>query len=233
MNYCEGERAMRERLILALDRDDAVAAMRLATGLREYFGIVKVGLELFSAAGPSVVFGLREAGFRVFIDVKLHDIPTTVGRASRVLGSLGPAFVTMHAVGGVEMVHRGVEGLMEGASSAGEEMPVALAVTVLTSEASADPELLGTRISIALAGGAQGYVASAHDLATTRTLAPAMISVVPGIRAADGPVDDQRRVATASEAFAGGADYLVIGRMVTEAADPVAAAMTLVTGLAG
>ncbi|MHB1519711.1 MAG: orotidine-5'-phosphate decarboxylase [Ferrimicrobium sp.] len=222
---------MRERLILALDADDAVVALRLANGLRDYFAIAKVGLELFSATGPSVVFALREAGFRVFVDLKLHDIPTTVGRTARVLGSLGPAFVTLHAAGGVDMLRLGVQGLLEGSREAGEEMPIALAVSVLTSESRAEPELLATRISTALAGGAQGYVAAVQDLATTKAVAPSMISVVPGIRGKGGSPDDQARAATAQEALAAGADYLVIGRMVTEASDPVEAADALLAGL--
>jgi orotidine-5'-phosphate decarboxylase len=222
-----------ERLILALDLDDAVAALRLATSLNEYFATVKVGLELFSAAGPSVVFALREAGFRVFIDLKLHDIPTTVGRAARVLGSLGPTFVTMHAVGGVEMMRLGVQGLMEGSRNADEEMPIALAVSVLTSEPRVESGLLEARISHAFAAGVQGYVASAHDLATIRTVAPSMLSVVPGIRQSGAPTDDQGRPATAQEALTAGADYLVIGRTVTGAADPKAAAESLLAGLLG
>ncbi len=223
----------RERFALALDRDDAVAALRLASGLREYFAIAKVGLELFTAAGPSVVFALREAGFRVFIDLKLHDIPTTVYRSARVLGSLGPAFVTMHAVGGVEMLRMGVQGLMEGATNAGEDMPIALAVTVLTSEPTEEEGRLETRISTALAAGVQGYVAGAEDLSVTKRVAPRMISMVPGIRAEGGPAHDQARSATVKEAFAAGADYLVIGRMITEAADPIAVAASLLAGLEG
>lgn len=227
------EGSARERLILALDLDDAVAALRLATSLGEYFATAKVGLELFSAAGPSVVFSLREAGFRVFIDLKLHDIPTTVGRAAHVLGSLGPTFVTLHAAGGVEMLRLGMQGLMEGSRKADEEMPIALAVSVLTSESRVESGLLVTRISHAFAAGVQGYVASAHDLATIRAVAPSMVSVVPGIRQSGAPTHDQGRPATAQEAFAAGADYLVIGRTVTAAADPKAAAESLVSGLLG
>lgn len=224
---------MRERLILALDLDDSVAALRLATSLSEYCATAKVGLELFSASGPSVVFSLREAGFRVFIDLKLHDIPTTVGRAAHVLGSLGPAFVTMHAAGGLEMLRAGMEGLLAGSSNAGEEMPIALAVSVLTSEARAEPGLLEDRIFKAAASGVQGYVASAHDLATIKAIAPSMVSVVPGIRQSGSPSDDQRRPATAQEALSAGADYLVLGRTVTAASDPKAAAETLLADLVG
>lgn len=225
--------SMRERLILALDLDDSVAALRLATSLSEYCATAKVGLELFSASGPSVVFSLREAGFRVFIDLKLHDIPTTVGRAAHVLGSLGPAFVTMHAAGGLEMLRAGMEGLLAGSSNAGEEMPIALAVSVLTSEARAEPGLLEDRIFKAAASGVQGYVASAHDLATIKAIAPSMVSVVPGIRQSGSPSDDQRRPATAQEALSAGADYLVLGRTVTAASDPKAAAETLLADLVG
>ena len=110
---------VRERLALALDVDDLVLALRIGRQLRPYFGVAKVGLELYSAAGPEVIGSLTELGFEVFLDLKLHDIPTTVGKASRVLGALGVNYVTMHAHGGVAMLQAGVEGLREGASRAG------------------------------------------------------------------------------------------------------------------
>ncbi|MBV9254778.1 MAG: orotidine 5'-phosphate decarboxylase, partial [Actinobacteria bacterium] len=120
---------VRDRLALALDVDDLVTGLRLAKELSPWFGVAKIGLELFSASGPDAVASIAACGYRVFLDVKLHDIPTTVGKAARVLGALGASYLTLHASGGVTMLHAGVEGLAEGAEGAGLEPPTALAVT--------------------------------------------------------------------------------------------------------
>ena len=111
--------SVRNRMCLVLDTDDMVQAERSALALMPYFGVVKVGLELFSATGPNAIANLTDFGFDVFCDLKLHDIPTTVGRAARVLGGLGATFLTLHAHGGVDMMRAGVEGLAEGAANAG------------------------------------------------------------------------------------------------------------------
>src|SRR5579864_9208000 len=126
--------AVRDRLALALDTDDLVDALRTARDLEPWFGVAKVGLELFSATGPEVVTALVERGWKVFLDLKLHDIPSTVGKAARVLGALGASYLTLHAHGGVEMLQAGVEGLATGAEQAGVEAPIAVAVTILTSD---------------------------------------------------------------------------------------------------
>ena len=115
----DADHDVRRRLALVLDLDDLVAARRLAQTLRPWFGVVKVGLELFSASGPDAIETMVELGYEVFVDLKLHDIPTTVAKASRVLGSLGASYSTMHAFGGVDMLRAGVEGLAEGAAGAG------------------------------------------------------------------------------------------------------------------
>ena len=133
---------VRDRLAIALDVDDLVAATRLAKQVQPYFGVAKVGLELFSAYGPDAVAALADMGFDVFLDVKLHDIPNTVEKASRVLGALGARYLTLHAFGGVDMLRAGVEGLQIGAERAGLEAPTALAVTILTSDAGAPPHIL-------------------------------------------------------------------------------------------
>ncbi|MEJ7584951.1 MAG: orotidine-5'-phosphate decarboxylase [Acidimicrobiales bacterium] len=224
--------ATRERLALVLDVDDHVAAMRLARELRPWFGVAKVGLELYSAAGPDVIAPLCELGYDVFVDLKLHDIPTTVDRAARVLGALGASYVTMHAMGGLEMLQAGVSGLAEGATRAGLDQPVALAVTILTSDAGAPAHILAKRVQLAMEAGCGGLVCAVDDLAEVRQLAPAMVKVVPGIRPEGGDRHDQVRVATASEAFAAGADVLVIGRAVTRAEDRAAAAAALFAELA-
>src|SRR3954470_12110925 len=110
---------VRRRLALVLDTDDMVEAHRLALSMRPWFGVAKVGLELFSAAGPDVIADLRDLGYQVFLDLKLFDIPTTVNRATRVLGALGVEYLTLHATGGVDMLKAGVEGLYHGAEQAG------------------------------------------------------------------------------------------------------------------
>src|ERR1700730_18134795 len=133
---------LRDRLVLALDVDDLVAATRLARELRPWFGVAKVGLELFTAVGTDAVVAMVDEGYRVLLDLKLHDIPTTVERASGVLGAVGVSYLTMHAFGGVPMLRAGVAGLAEGAARAGLEPPVALAVTILTSDAGAPAHIL-------------------------------------------------------------------------------------------
>src|SRR4051794_40337666 len=118
----------RDRFALALDVDDLVAAGRLAKELRPYFGVAKVGLELFTAHGPDAVMAISELGYKVFLDLKMLDIPTTVEKAARVAGALGVSYLTMHAFGGVAMLQAGVEGLRAGAQAAGAPEPVGLGV---------------------------------------------------------------------------------------------------------
>jgi orotidine-5'-phosphate decarboxylase len=222
---------VRRRLALVLDTDDLVVARRLAQTLRPWFGVAKVGLELFSAAGPDAIETMAELGYEVFADIKLHDIPTTVGRASRVLGSLGASYVTMHAFGGVDMLRAGVEGLHEGAERAGLGEPTALAVTVLTSDAGAPPHILPKRVATAIEAGCGGLVCAVGDVREARLLGPRLTIVTPGIRPVGSPTHDQARSATPQEAFDAGADLLVIGRAVTEAPDPVVAAAELVESI--
>lgn len=222
---------VRRRLALVLDVDDLVVARRLAQTLRPWFGVAKVGLELFSAAGPDAIETMAELGYEVFADLKLHDIPTTVGKASTVLGSLGASYVTMHAFGGVDMLRAGVEGLAEGARRAGLAEPTALAVTVLTSDAGAPAHILPKRVATALEAGCGGLVCAVGDVREARLLGPNLTIVTPGIRPAGSPLHDQARAATPQEAFDAGADLLVIGRAVTHADDPVVAASDLVESL--
>jgi orotidine-5'-phosphate decarboxylase len=219
---------IRDRLVLALDVDDGVVAHRLAHELRPWFGVVKVGLELFSAAGPDVVQEMINDGYRVFLDLKLADIPTTVNKAARVLGALGVSYLTMHAFVGPPTLRAGVDGLLEGASRAGLPEPVALAVTILTSDGGAPPHILGKRVSIALDAGCKGVVCAAADVAEVKQLAPDLLAAVPGLRLAGTDDDDQVRAATPATAAAAGADLLVIGRSVTAAPDRLAAAAALV-----
>jgi orotidine-5'-phosphate decarboxylase len=221
----------RRRLALVLDVDDLVAANRLAASLVDYFGVAKVGLELFSAAGPDAIGSLRDLGYQVFLDLKMWDIPTTVNRSCRVLGALGVEYLTLHAMGGVDMLRAGVEGLDEGADRAGLPAPCALGVTVLTSDDSAPDHVVPNRVRVAVEGGCGGLVLAASDLQTAWDLAPRLKRVVPGIRLPGAELNDQARWATPQEAAANGADLLVIGRTVTHAEDPVAAAAAVATAI--
>lgn len=225
--------SVRSKLALALDTDDLVEAHRMAYSLSPYFGVAKIGLELFSAAGPDAIGALRDLGMSVFLDLKLFDIPTTVNRATRVLGALGVEYLTLHAHGGVDMLKAGVDGLYNGAEQAGLSIPVALAVTVLTSDDSAPPHIVPNRVRVALEGGCGGLILAASDLQTARELAPRMKRVVPGIRPTGSPTHDQTRSSTPQEAVANGADLLVIGRAVTQASDPVAVAADIVSAVSG
>ncbi len=218
----------RDRLALALDVDDLVVALRLARRVRPWFGVAKIGLELFSASGPEAVLALSAEGYRVFLDLKLHDIPTTVERAARVIGGLGAQYATVHTAGGADMVRAAVTGMAQGATSAGMTEPCVLGVTVLTSDATAPPEVLRERAVLAAAAGCGGLVCAAADLPVTRDAAPGLVTVVPGIRPSGVPSHDQARAAGPGAAIRAGADILVIGRAVSGAEDPekVAAAVS-------
>ncbi len=167
---------------------------------------------------------LRAEGFEVFCDLKLYDIPTTVRRATRVVGTLGARYLNSPAAAGTATLEAMVDGFTDGAAVAGTVDPVPLAVTVLTSEALDHPDLLADRVAIAAAAGCAGVVCGAPDLATVRAIAPSLCTVVPGIRPAGAALDDQVRVATPQEAIAAGAGVLVVGRAVSRAPDPAAAA---------
>jgi orotidine-5'-phosphate decarboxylase len=214
----------RSRLAIALDVDDLVEATRIARELKPWFGVAKVGLELYSAVGPEAISAIGDLGFDVFADLKFHDIPTTVARAAKVVGSLGARWLNFHAAGGEAMLRAGVEGLRAGAVGAGLPEPTGLAVTVLTSDATAAPELLHERAALAVAGGCGGVVCAAADIAAIHAVAPGLVCVTPGIRPAGTDRNDQGRAATPAGAIGAGADLLVIGRAVTAAPDRAAAA---------
>lgn len=224
--------AVRAKLVLALDVDDLIPALRLARRTRPWFGTMKVGLELYSSAGPEAITTLVDLGVDVFCDLKLYDIPNTVHRAARVVGALGARYLTVHTAGGPAMVRAAVEGLREGAAGVEGDAPTALGVTVLTSEPEATPHLLHQRVTAGLDGGCDGFVCAARDIAAVRQLAPSALLVTPGIRPEGAAADDQRRVATPRDALAAGAGLLVVGRPVTQADDPVAAAQALASSLA-
>ena len=221
----------RDRLVLALDVDDLVVALRLARTLQPWFATAKVGLELFSASGPDAVTSVADLGYDIFLDLKLHDIPTTVRKAARVIGALGTTYLTLHARSGPVMLRAGVEGLAEGAEGAGLPHPTALAVTILTSDGDAPPHILGHRVAAAVEAGCGGLVLAAADVREAKQLAPRLLTVVPGIRMASADPHDQARPATPRHAVDAGADLLVVGRTVTAAPDPAQAAQALVASL--
>ncbi|MFZ6002735.1 MAG: orotidine-5'-phosphate decarboxylase [Actinomycetota bacterium] len=224
--------AVRSRLAVALDVPDGREALELARELQPWFGVAKVGLELFSAAGPDVVGELTDLGYDVFCDLKFHDIPTTVGRAARVIGSLGATYLNLHAQGGGPMLAAGVEGFLDGARQAGTPAPVALAVTILTSEADAPADVLERRVRLAMDAGCGGIVCAASDVVAAKRIGPRLVTVVPGIRPEGSPVHDQARAATPTDAIAAGADLLVIGRSVTHAPDRADAAARIAASIA-
>lgn len=225
--------AVKDRLALALDVDDLVAAIRLGRELKDYFSVAKIGLELYSAAGPEAIGAIADLGYSIFLDVKLHDIPTTVGKAARVLGAFGVQYLTMHAHGGAEMLRAGVQGLEEGARNAGLPEPKSLAITVLTSDGDAPAHIMPKRVMLAAEAGCSGIVCAVGDLEEAHHYAPRLLRVTPGIRLPGDNVDDQARAAAPGEALAGGADLLVIGRAVTRAEDPIAAARQIHASAAG
>ena len=218
-------------MALALDVDDLVEANRLAQQLRPWFGVAKVGLELFTAAGPDAIGAMIDAGYEVFLDIKLHDIPTTVGKSANVAGALGASYLTMHAHGGATMLRAGVDGFLEGARNAGLPEPTALAITVLTSDEEAPAHIVPNRLRVAVEAGCGGIVCAAADLKDIREMAPRTMRVVPGIRAAGAERHDQPKAVTPTEALQAGANLLVVGRAVTLADDPAAAAAALFAGV--
>jgi orotidine-5'-phosphate decarboxylase len=207
------------RIIPALDSGDAARAQSLAASLAPHCGLLKVGLELFTSAGPTIVSAL--AGHRpIFLDLKLHDIPNTVAGAVRSLLPLKPAMMTLHAAGGAAM----------------------MAVTVLTSIDAATLTSTGVAASpadqvlrlarLALTAGADGLVCSPQEAGVLRAaLGPSPFLVVPGVRPAGSAAGDQARTATPAEAVAAGADWIVVGRPITGASDPAAAAAAIAAGL--
>lgn len=221
-------------IIVALDFSDARPAVEMARSLEPYVGGFKVGLELLTGPGPATVAAIRDLGRPVFVDAKLHDIPNTVQRAAANLGSIGARWVTVHATGGRAMLEAAVEGLGQGA--AGYDAGI-LAITVLTSLTGADLGATGIQgtpgrqvarlARLAAGAGVEGVVCSVKELGDVAQVAPELTRVTPGIRPTDADTHDQARVASPAEALRRGADWLVVGRSITRADDPVAAATTI------
>jgi orotidine-5'-phosphate decarboxylase len=217
------------RIIVALDYPDAKDALALVSRLDPKLCRVKVGKELFTAAGPALVEKLRAPGFGVFLDLKYHDIPNTVAGACRAAAELGVWMINVHALGGRAMMTAAREAL-----AGSKARPRIVAVTLLTSMGTADmaevglggnPQEAVLRLArLTQACGLDGVVCSAQEAAALRRqCGPEFSLVTPGIRPAEAGHDDQNRVATPRQAIADGADYLVIGRPITQAPDPLAA----------
>lgn len=226
-------------IIVALDYPDAASARAVVERLDPALCRLKVGKELFVAAGPVFVEELVAAGYGVFLDLKFHDIPNTVAQACKAAARLGVWMVNVHASGGPRMLAAAREAL-EGQA----ERPLLIAVTVLTSMGPAELEAIGIDASpeaqvLRLArltrdAGLDGVVCSALEApALRRELGPAFRLVTPGIRPAGSAVGDQTRILTPSQALAAGSDYLVIGRPITQAADPVAALKQISAEISG
>ncbi|TFG92845.1 MAG: orotidine-5'-phosphate decarboxylase [Syntrophobacterales bacterium] len=227
----------RDKLIFALDLgEDIGEAVRWADLLKDHVGMFKVGKEAFTRFGPRIVSSIRERGGKVFLDLKFHDIPNTVAMASQAAVKLGISMFNMHALGGREMMARAVDSVNKTARAMRVTPPVLLAVTVLTSLNDSDIKEIGFgcttgELVLKLAvsakdAGVPGVVASAQDVIPIRkACGDDFIIVTPGIRP-DNKVasDDQKRVVTPRDAIAMGADYLVVGRPIRLADDPVATA---------
>lgn len=228
----------RERLVFALDVNDRWQAEGLVKGLAAKVGVFKVGLELYTSEGPSIVKAIHDAGGKVFLDLKLHDIPTTVERAAVAASKMGVKFLTVHATGGRRMLEAANRGAREGAGT-GREAAKILAVTVLTSHDEADLRDVGLDGPIASAverlalladrAGCHGVVASPREAAAIRAACRDGFAIVtPGVRPAGSETNDQARNETPASAIEAGADYLVVGRPIRDAADPAKAADAIV-----
>lgn len=218
-------------LVVALDVSDLERAEALASELGGGAGVLKVGLELFWAHGPEAVRRIARHG-PVFVDCKLHDIPNTVERAAGNVASLGVAMLNVHALGGEAMMAAAVRGAARGAEHAGHPAPLVLAVTVLSSLAG---EELASPASLAFEAreaGADGVVVSGDDVETVRNVCgEEFCLVVPGVRPSGSNGHDQVRILTPEEAIEAGADYLVVGRPITEARDPAGVARSIVSSV--
>ena len=223
----------RERLIVALDFPSAIQALELVDRLGGACRWFKVGLELYLAAGNSIVEALKNRGFSVFLDLKLHDIPNTVASAVRSVAGLGAGLLTVHASGGPVMLKAAAE-----SAAHVEHGPTLLGVTVLTSMdgdqlhsvgVTGTPAAQVLRLGrMARASGIHGLVCSPEEVGELRqALGTQAILVTPGIRPAGSSVGDQKRIATPAAAIAAGASYLVVGRPITQAADPAAATQSI------
>jgi orotidine-5'-phosphate decarboxylase len=229
----------KDKLIVALDVETPDKALALVKDLRGSAGMFKVGSQLFTAAGPQIVRDIIALDSKVFLDLKFHDIPYQVAGAARAAAELGVSLFTIHASGGSEMMRRAVASVAEVEGKTGMRSAV-LAISVLTSMDattlaqigvnSSPSESVLTLVKLAESAGVDGVVASAHEIETIRGAItnPKFLVVTPGIRSAHNESADQKRVATSAAAISAGASYIVVGRPITAAPDPVAATQQIV-----
>lgn len=231
----------KEKLIVALDVDRADAALALFEELRDSVGMFKIGMQLFTTAGPDLVREVVTRGGRVFLDLKYHDIPNTVAMAGIEATRLGVSLFNIHASGGREMMLRTAEAVAECATRENLVAPKVLGVTLLTSidrETLAQlgisgrpPEIVTRLAALAADCGLDGVVASAQEIKLIREAVPGkdFLIVTPGIRSASDAAEDQRRTMTGADALRAGADYIVVGRPILRAPDRAAAASRIVS----
>ena len=227
----------RDRIIVAVDVPDLDAARALVDRVRGHVGALKIGKELFTAAGPEAVRALGEAGLPIFLDLKYHDIPNTVAGAVRAAARLGVRWMTLHTSGGRAMLEAAAQARdaagAPGAGGISAPRPLLLGVTVLTSQTGADPEEVVERALLAKNCGLDGVIASPQEARRVRAACgPDFLIVTPGVRPAGADAGDQARVATPGDAIRDGASLLVIGRPIVGAADPAAAADAIATDIA-
>jgi orotidine-5'-phosphate decarboxylase len=230
----------KDRLIVALDVDTEAKAVSLAEKLKDDVSIFKIGFELFSSCGPSVARSIAGLGLKVFLDLKFHDIPNTVSRAAVSVTKLGIFMLNLHALGGMEMMKKAAADVKSEAQRLGIERPRIIAVTVLTSmdekelkKAGIDDNINREVLRLALLAkeaGLDGVVASPKEAALIRKEAGKdFLIVTPGVRPSWSSAGDQKRIATPAHAMRSGADYIVVGRPVTGADDPAAAARKIIS----
>jgi orotidine-5'-phosphate decarboxylase len=230
--------AVKERLVLALDVDDGETALGLVERLKEYVGIFKVGMQLFTREGPEIIRRIRERGSKVFYDAKYHDISTTVSRAGRMAVGLGVHIYNVHTLGGYEMMSETVQATHREAEKLRREKPLILGVTVLTHmnqeilkevgiERGLEEEVIHLA-KLAQRAGLEGVVSSPREIRAIReACGDDFLILTPGIRPLWAEENDQRRRMTPGEAIKSGADFLVVGRPVLQARDPVEAAQRI------
>ena len=232
-NSATGDLRPADRILVALDTTDAAQALALAEGVKGAVGGVKLGKEFFTSNGPDGVRKVSAAGLPVFLDLKFHDIPNTVAGAVRAAAPLAPFMLNVHASGGRAMMEAAVKAADEAAQ--GGPRPIMLAVTVLTSLSEEDLIEIGINnetkaqvaklAKLAQESGMDGVVCSAHEIKVIRSVCgPDFKLVVPGIRPEWSAKGDQKRIVTPRDAVSLGADYLVIGRPITQSDDPIQAA---------
>lgn len=233
----------KDRVIVALDTPDKIMCERLITSLTGTVKMFKIGSELFTACGYEAVDMVLNAGSEVFLDLKFHDIPNTVGNVSQVASRFGVRMFNVHALGGEKMMRAAKTAVDGETQKRGLKRPILLAVTILTSVSEEDMRyVLGTERTIdeqvlhlarsAKEAGLDGVVASAHEVAMIKKhIGDDFVVVTPGVRPAWGTTQDQVRVVTPKDAFDRGADYIVVGRPITAAADPVEAAKRIIAEL--